>query len=324
MKRKTVSKLGIVMVAVVLITGCGASKATESAVQNGMTTDSMYEGNYEFTTEESIEAEAEQSEEGYSEESVEEKAEASKEAEATVQSQRKLIKTVEIDLETLEYEKTIGYIENKVSKLGGYIENSNLEGSGIYSDYGNRYAELKVRIPKEKTEEFVEGIDETTNVRRKSETTEDITLNYVDVESHKEALKVEQERLMAILQKAETVEEIISLESRLSEVRYELNGYESRLRIYDNLVDYTTITLSVSEVEEITEPPKLTALERMGEGFVDSVKDILSSAKEFVIGFVIAIPYFVVWGVVIVSVIIIVKKILKSRKKKKEALEKQE
>lgn len=323
MKKKLISRLGIVMAAVVLVTGCGASNATESAVENGMTKGSMYEESIEYATEESVEVEEGGS--GYSDEISSEETEVlGEEVDTSTQNQRKLIKTMEIELETLKYEETIGYIEKKVSKLGGYIENSNLEGSSIYSDYSNRYGELKVRIPKEKTEEFVEGIDETTNVRRKSETTEDITLNYVDVESHKEALKVEQERLMAILEKAETVEEIISLESRLSEVRYELNNYESRLRTYDNLVDYTTINIYISEVEEITEAPKRTALERMAEGFSGSVKDILRGAKEFVIGFVIAIPYFVVWGVVIGVVIMIAKKILKSRKKKKETLEKQE
>ena len=54
---------------------------------------------------------------------------------------------------------------------------------------------------------------------------DDVTLRYVDVDSHKKALETEQERLLALLEKAENVEDIITIENRLSDVRYELENY---------------------------------------------------------------------------------------------------
>lgn len=311
-KRKKSKVLACFLLSVVLLTGCGASKGYENASMSESATEDAYEVNT-FSSEMTEEYDEVSGYEGESAEtsSVET-------AQESVAANRKLIKTINLELETLEYEKTIAFLETSVSECGGYIESSNLEGSGIYSSYSERYASFNVRIPKDKTDGFIQGMDENTNVRRKSENTQDITLQYVDTESHKEALKVEQERLMAILEKAETVEEIISLESRLSEVRYELGNYESTLRTYDNLVDYTTINIEVYEVQEITEPPKQTAADRMISGFKDSVKNIGGGIKEFIIWIVIHIPYLVMWAIIIGVIISVIHIIRKRRKKKKE------
>lgn len=298
--------------AAMLFTGCGANKNYEET----SAAESSSEESYDINTFDSEMTEDYDEASGYEAEGND--SSGADAAETAVETNRKLIKTINLELETLEYEKTIAFLEKSVSECGGYIESSSLEGSSIYSSYSERYGSFTVRIPKDKTDGFIQGMDENTNIRRKSENTEDITLQYVDTESHKEALKVEQERLLEILEKAETVEEIISLESRLSQVRYELGSYESTLRTYDNLVDYTTICIEVNEVQEITEPPKQSAGERMIFGFLDSVKNIGSGVKECIIWFVIHIPYLIMWAVIIGVVILIVRIIKKRRKKKKE------
>lgn len=304
-KNKWQSGLAIMMAAIML-SGCGAGGNYEESTTTESATEEIYND---------VEAMDMMEEDvGYEQETEEATTENSQESVAT---NRKLIKTIELELETLNYDETLAYLEKSVKVCGGYIEHSSLKGSSIYNNYSERYGSFTVRIPKEKTEDFVQGMDKNTNVRRKSESTEDITLQYVDTQSHKEALKVEQERLMEILGKAETVEEIIALESRLSEVRYELNSYESRLRTYDNLVDYNTIRIDVQEVAEITEPPKLTAGERIVSGFIDSVKNTCSGIKELIIAFLINIPYFVVWGIVIGVTVLIIRTIRKRRKMKK-------
>ncbi|MBQ2801277.1 MAG: DUF4349 domain-containing protein [Lachnospiraceae bacterium] len=305
-KGKRKSCLAFIL-AVTMLSGCGASNNYEEGVTTESATEEVYN---DVEAMDMVEQEV-----GYGQET--EEMEETDTTQESVATNRKLIKTIDLELETLHYDETLAYLEKSVKACGGYIEHSSLEGSSIYNDYSERYGNFTVRIPKDKTEEFVQGMGENTNVRRKSESTEDITLQYVDTQSHKEALKVEQERLMAILEKAETVEEIISLESRLSEVRYELNSYESRLRTYDNLVDYSTIRVEVCEVTEITEPPKLTSGERIVSGFVDSVKNICSGIKELVIALIINIPYFVVWGIVIGVIIIVIRTWRKRGKKKK-------
>ena len=315
------AKLWSVIILSALLTGCGGASTEETmqmnttateSYDNSMVEDVMYEESAEEYKGEYTEASPEEvnqeSGSGVSSDGA---------GTAVVSTARKLIRKVDMQLETLEYEKTMEYIENSVNEVGGYIESSSMEGKSIYSHGGNRYSSLKMRIPKEKADAFLAGLDEKTTVRSKSESTEDVTLQYVDVESHKKALQVEQERLMAILEQATTVEEILTLESRLSEVRYEIQNYESRLRTYDNLVDYTTINLDVYEVEEITEQPEKTDLERMTAGFVESVLDICEGIKEFVIGFVIAIPYLILYGVIGGIIVLIIKSIRKRRRNKK-------
>ena len=83
---------------------------------------------------------------------------------------------------------------------------------------------------------------------------------------------------MALMEKAESVDAMtIALETRLTEVRYQIQSMESQLRTYDNQVDYATITLSVEEVTIYTpdtQEPK-SDLQRMTDGFVTSVKRVL-------------------------------------------------
>lgn len=88
-------------------------------------------------------------------------------------------------------------------------------------------------------------VSEIGNVTQKNESVEDVTLQYVDVESRKKALETEQERLMELLSSAENMEDLLAIESKLSEVRYELENYGSQLRMLDNQIDYSTVNVDV-------------------------------------------------------------------------------
>ena len=80
----------------------------------------------------------------------------------------------------------------------------------------------------------------------------------------------EQERLLSLLEQAETMEEIIALESRLTEVRYQLESMESQLRTMDNQVSYSTVYLSIEEVEHFTPPAEKGTWERISTGFSEN------------------------------------------------------
>ena len=174
-------------------------------------------------------------------------------------SSRKLIKRVSMHLETLEFDKSVSMIEEYVRRYNGYIEASNVYYNERYSDYyksslSNRTAEYTVRIPNNLVDGFVSSAGDIGNIISNQTSTEDITLGYLDVESRAKALKIQQERLLALLEEASSVEEIISLEDRISQVTYELESKESVLRNYDSLVSFSTVNLSLTEVNKITEP----------------------------------------------------------------------
>ena len=152
---------------------------------------------------------------------------------------------------------------------------------------------------------------------------EDVTLQYVDLESHKKALVTEQERLLALMEKAETVEDIIAIEGRLSEVRYQLESMESQLRTYDNRIDYSTVELSITEVRKYSPPQEATVWQRIESGFMKSLDDIGFSIRDMAIGFVIDIPYIVLFliGIAVAAAVLrILWKVWKKRRAKRAAV----
>lgn len=236
--------------------------------------------------------------------------------ETAATTDRKLIKTVNMDVETREYDKLLSAVENKVAELGGYIESLDAyNGSTYYSYRSTRNANLTIRIPKDRLEEFQNTVSELGNVTSRSENVQDVTLTYVDLQSHRDALRTEQERLLQLLEQAESVEDIITIEQRLSDVRYQLESMESQLRSYDNRVDYSTVYLYIDEVEVYTPVEEETVWERISTGFVDSLKNIGEGLKEAAIWFVIHIPYLVIWAIVIAVIVLILKKIKKRTKR---------
>lgn len=238
--------------------------------------------------------------------------------ESEIFDERKLIKTVNMDVETKEYDKLMTELKNQVSQLGGYIESMDTYNGSSYSYYrSSRSANMTIRIPKDKLDGFVDTVTGISNVVRRSDNVEDVTLAYVDMESRKKALETEQDRLLELLQRAESINDIIVLEERLSDVRYQLESMESQLRTLDNQVDYSTVYLDINEVQELTPVVEQTPVERIGEGFVESLQDIGDGAVDFAVWFVVNIPYFVVWAVIIIVIVVIVRACCKKRKAKK-------
>lgn len=250
-------------------------------------------------------------------------AEAGEEGTATTSPQlqakeRKLIKTVYLEVETREFDNLMSVVENQVTQLGGYIESMDtFNGSSYYGYQEVRNSNLTARIPKDNLDSFLNTVSGVSNVISRSDTVEDVTLTYVDLESHKEALQTEQERLLALLQQAESIEDIITIEQRMSEVRYQLQSMESQLRTYDNQVDYSTVHLGIQEVEVFTPLKEKTVWERISGGFVESIRDIGEHIVEFAIAFVIHIPYLIVWGMLVAAIVLMVCVVIRRSNRKK-------
>ena len=235
MKKRILCALGLAL----LLTGCGSSSydssASNKAAQTMAASDMMTEEAADEAASEGVyeyDAVAQGSDTGSG-------ASTAENVQKQVEQGRKLIRRMDIGVETQSFDELLSQIDAKVAELGGYIESSNTYGSS-YGYEGNRSADYTVRVPADKMDEMVTMVSENANVTRKSESTDDVTLSYVDTKSRKEALEVEQERLMALMEKAESVDAIIALETRLTEVRYQIQSMESQLRTYDNQVDYAT------------------------------------------------------------------------------------
>ncbi|MCR5848374.1 MAG: DUF4349 domain-containing protein [Lachnospiraceae bacterium] len=244
-------------------------------------------------------------------------------ANASVAKNRKLIRTVDMDIETTGFDDTIRSIKEKINEVGGYIESENSFNGSIYNGTrNNKYATITVRVPDDKLDVFVNNVSGVGNVTQKNTSTRDVTLSYVDTESKKEMYLAEQESLLALLEKAETIEDITYLTQRLTEVRYNIESMESTLRVYDDLVDYATVNLSVNEVKVLTPTVVVekTPAQELKEGFETSVKDVLVDTRSFFINLLINSPYIIrgliCLAIPAVIIFVIIRIIIASKRKK--------
>lgn len=233
---------------------------------------------------------------------------------SSVTADQKLIKTVRMDVETEDLEALLPRLNEKIGSLGGYIEEQELYNGSSYSSYRHRSASLTVRIPAENLNGFVEDVKGVSNVVTYNESTENVTLTYVSTESRMKALEVEQERLLELLSKAENMADLLEIEARLTDVRYELENVTSQLRILANQVDYATIHLYISQVKVYTETEPQTVWQRIGSGFKENLRDIGEDLTDFFVWVVTYSPQLIFWALVIAAAVLVIRR--KTAKKK--------
>ena len=234
---------------------------------------------------------------------------------------RKWVITSEVQAETENLDETLDGVLARVNELQGYVEDQNFDNGSYYGGYdADRSARMTVRIPAESIDSFMKTVEERTNVVSSSRNLKDITLQYTDTETRITALKTEEERLLSFMEKAQTIEEMLEIERRLTDVHYELENVSSRLRTYDNQVDFATIHLNINEVRQYTPVEEPGFLEKITTGFAASVEGVWEGIKNFVIFIIVSSPYLLVWGIIIAAVLLIVR----ACQKKKKAAQKQD
>lgn len=233
---------------------------------------------------------------------------------------RKWVITVNMDAETEDLDGLMAGLDAEIAALGGYVEDQEIYNGSSYASRRHRNANLTVRIPADRVTDFTQAVSGIANVVSTNISRDDITLKYVDTESRVTALKTEEARLLELLAQAETMSDLLEIEARLSDVRYELENYASRLRVYDNQVDYATIYLFISEVQEYTPVAEKTVWERIRDGFKSSIEGVTEGFVDFFVWVIANSPYLVVWAVVIAAGIFIAKKLpkVKIRKRNKK------
>ncbi len=249
------------------------------------------------------------------------------------QSTRKLITNVNISAETEALDSLVSTIEKKADALGGYLENCSVyDAGGSYSSESMaKQADITARIPASRLNEFLTVLEGNANITSRSRNVEDITLNYVDTKAHKEALEAEKESLLKLMDAAKDLDDILTIEARLTDVRYQLESIESKLRTYDNQVDYSTVYMTLREVRAYTAPHTATVSERIISGLSDSLVSVANGLTDFFVFFVTHLPQLIVFIIVVLIIVLIVRLIVKAsaksgekrRKKAQEHLERQ-
>lgn len=235
---------------------------------------------------------------------------------------RKIIKNGDLFIQTREFDEFLTNLNRAIAAAGGYVESSQINGNSYNrGSAAMRSAVITVRIPADNLDAFCDQVSDIGNVTYKNLYTRDVTLTYVDLESHVKALRTEQQTLMDLLEKAESIEDIITIQSRLSDVLYEIESYESTLRTFDDQIAYSSVSLSIQEVQRETAVEKETAGEEISRRFKENWEDVKEGAIRFGINFVSSLPVLLVWAVILGGIAFIIVRIVKGEAKRREKRE---
>lgn len=211
----------------------------------------------------------------------------------------KIIYSADATLETTEFEHSIEEIRALVKELGGFMESSTISGNNYYSisrgNTGGRYASFLIRVPSDKFSVLTGSLSEFGNVPYCNTYMQNVTMEYYDAQSRLEAYKTQETRLLEMLAAAKSVEDMLAIQQQLTDVQYEIDSLTGQLRYYDHQVNYSTVSLYVSEVTKYTPEPTITLTywERMTRGFSESLKDVGEFFQDLFLWFVTSLPWLV-------------------------------
>lgn len=212
-------------------------------------------------------------------------------------SEQKLIYTSNVNIETKEFDVAENAVRNTVTKMGGYIENTN---SYSYSS-SCRNSYYKVRIPVSNYREFLTAVCEIGSVTYQSERVEDVTTQYLDVEARLNSLENKMRRLEVLKVEATDLDQLLKIEDQISNTQYQLENYTSQLNYLKNQVSYCTVEINLDEVEVYTEKPSF--ITELIDANKESIEGFVNFLKELCIIFVYLYPYLIITSLILIAVL---------------------
>lgn len=189
----------------------------------------------------------------------------------------KLIYTAYMNLQTIDFEKAEQQFIEIVKANEGYFESSYVDRGSYYSEGSHIYGSYTVRIPQKNYEAFLASVGETSHVVSINKNVTDIGMEYFDTETRLNTLRAKFDRLTALFNEATQMSDIITLESALADTQYEIDMYTSTLNRYDSLVDYSTVNVSIEQVERLG-----SAIDEDEGFFASLVRNIVNGFNHFI------------------------------------------
>lgn len=233
-------------------------------------------------------------------------AEGSGETSSAVQGSKRIY-TATLQLETTGFDEAVSSLTELVDSSGGWVSSSSVSNQS--SSY--RYADLTVRVPVEKYRDFLTQAGELCHLLYTQEYVDDVTEAYYDTAGRLETQQIKLERLQSLLAQAEKMEDIITIESAISETEQMIDSLSGTLQHYDSQVDYATVNISLQEVGKLSnvEEPTATLGGRLAAAFTSGCRSFLTAAEDLLV----ALVYGWVWLVILAVAAIVVVRRLKKR-----------
>ena len=236
-------------------------------------------------------------------------------------SPEKLIYSASATVETTEFDGTIEKLSALVEQYGGFVESSSVNGSNYYTQSrgysSTRYASYVIRVPSDKFSALMGSLSTLGNVPYSHTYTENITAQYYDTDARLTAYQTQEARLLEMMDAAETVEDLIAIEEKLTELRYQIESLQSTLKNWDRQVAYSTLDLEVQEVIEYTPESRMSYGQELALALTNGLKRTGEFFKDLLLAIVGALPALVILAVVLAILIPVWKKRRKARKARK-------
>ena len=235
-------------------------------------------------------------------------------------SEQKIIYSADVTVETLEFDKALDALDQMISELGGFAESANVSGNSRYDSDGtvqitDRAAYYTIRVPADRFREALDRTGSIGNVISATEDAQNVTSQFIDQEARQNSLEVQEERLLELLSQAADVDTLVTLEARLSEVRYEIESIERTLRNMQNQVDYSTITLSLYEVAVYT--PTASVQRTFGQRVSDALSggwtNFSRTMEDLFIGILYSLPALLLLAVIVIVAVVVIRRVRRKR-----------
>lgn len=225
----------------------------------------------------------------------------------------KIIYRASAEVETDAFDDCVTKVYALLDQYLGFIENASITGRDYYNVYYNtfsgRSADFVLRVPTDQYESLTANLDTLGAVTYLTTTSENVSSQYADIESRLNALRVKEERILALLEQATTMEDIIYLEEKLSDVIYQIESYTTNRNYLDSQVNYSTINLTLVEVEQIHPDSTAAAFsEKLISSFTGSIKSLAEAVKALIIVLVILVPWLAVLAIIGVPIFIVIRR----------------
>lgn len=220
---------------------------------------------------------------------------------------QKLIKTVDIQAETTDLDTLLAHTETEIAQLGGYIESSELKNL-TRTDSEVRRIDMTVRIPAERLDEFVTHVKSGSHVVSAIQKQEDVTLRYTDHESRLKTLQTEHDRLLSLMEQARDMDDVLTIEARVTEVLYEIESMTAQLRKMDDQISYATVTLRIEETMTMMQDEKPGFWENVSVQFTDNISNFGSFFQGLAAMLIIYSPQLILLALMIATVVILGKR----------------
>ena len=226
------------------------------------------------------------------------------------QENRKIVRTADLTLRTPQFDEAMEKAKTLLESMGGYVESLYQYGENA------RRATLGMRVPSEKLDAFLSGAEGLGRVTDRSESSTDMTTQYVDNQARLDTLYAKRDRLNELLLKAEDVSDLIEIESAIADTQYQIDSYETSQRSIDSRVDMSYVGLTlIEETPASTAVSDVTLMERLSAALKASIEWLGEFARNVLVFVVMILPALVPISVIAVLWVVI----RRIRRKNKEA-----